>query len=198
MKNGRYLISRDNVYVGKVIDTTCVCKESDCKTLCPGPFLEYRTMIFVLTKDKLADDLLYDSTNYPILNITPKDVVTKKAVSTKHGVLVIHKAYNLGKVLEHFGYDEKLNMIDVVKIRRTILSNNFAEKHCRDFGYTKLENGFGYASWDTRNPIFEMFAVLKELCNSSSILVSPFDPRTAEGKPRKLIRPKGDNIPTKK
>ena len=199
MKNGRYLINRDDVYVGRLIDTTCVCKESDCETLCPGPYREQRTMLFVINEDKLADDLLYDSANYPILNVTSKNDLLSNQVKTKHGFLVIEKAYNLGKLLEFYGYGETLNMIDIINIRRTIFSRNFAYEHCNDFGFYKLDSDLGYASCDTRNPLFTMFSVLNDLSSSdSTYYINPFMPKLGEGKPRKLTRPKKDNIPTTK
>jgi hypothetical protein len=199
MKNGRYIINRDDIYVGQVIDTSSISKESDCKTLCAGPYCELRTMLFVLTKEKLAEDLLYDSKNYPVLNITKKDVLNANMVNTKHGTIVIQKACNLGKLLKFYGYDEKLNMFDIIKIRKTILSKDFAYEHCEDFGYHKLGNDMGYGSFNTSNPFFELFDVLNELNGSlETRLKDSFMPRLSEGKVRKLIRPKGESIPTTK
>ena len=199
MKNGRYVINRDDVYVGEVVDTVSISKEKDCETLCTGPYITFRSMLFILTEEKLADDLLYDSKNYPILNVTPKDILTSNSVKTKHGVLVIPKAYNLGEVLKFYGYSEKLNIFDIINISRTILSKGFAYEHCEDFGWEKLGNEMGYCSRDTKNPLFDMFSVLNDLSGShSDSSINAFMPRLGEGKPRKLIRPKGDSVPTTK
>ena len=46
MKNGRYVINRDDVYVGEVVDTVSISKEKDCETLCILLFLLDQCYLF--------------------------------------------------------------------------------------------------------------------------------------------------------
>ena len=70
----------------------------------------YRNILFTPTKDKYAYDLLYNTTNYPILNGTDSNYI----LANCNGSILVRDYYNLDELLEYFCYDDKLNISDII------------------------------------------------------------------------------------
>jgi hypothetical protein len=98
-------------------------------------FYRYRSILFTLNEDLLADDLLYKSPNYPILNRSyDKDCIDEYNV--------IKNEYNLGPLLEYLGYKEELTLKDIKRIRRRLFDGKFINVYCEIFGYKMNELGY--------------------------------------------------------
>ncbi len=130
MENRKYKVNRDDIYVGEVIR---ICEINRYEETSDKPWqLEvqwwhpYRSMLFVPTEEKLSNDLLYRSPNYPILNLTEN-------IDT--GSIVIKGACSLAPLLKYFGYNEECSFEDVMRIRNTFFTGRFAKDNCGLFGY---------------------------------------------------------------
>jgi len=139
MENKKYVVCRDNIYVGEVVRTDSIYRyEGDDAIfrtkpgqLSTGSWRSYRSMLFVPNEDKLSNDLLYRTPNYPILNVTDDQT----CLNLGENSIVIKDACNLATLLEYFGYKKDLTYEDIIKIRRTFFTGNFAENNCELFGY---------------------------------------------------------------
>ena len=105
MENRKYKVCRDNIYVGEVVRTDAIFRyEGDSDFLCTKPgqldiesWFSYRSMLFVPNEEKLSNDLLYKSPNYPILNITDDEI----CLGLREKSIVIKDACNLAILLEY-------------------------------------------------------------------------------------------------
>lgn len=139
MKNRRYKVSRENIYVGEVVRTDSVYRyegETDFFRTKPGQldvtsWYSYRSMLFVPNYENFANDLLYQSPNYPILNVTKDDTCLNLGEKS----IVIKDACNLAPLLKYFGYNEKLTFKDIMDIRKTFFTGRFAKDNCELFGW---------------------------------------------------------------
>lgn len=131
MNNKDYKINRDDIYVGEVVEASSICKYKDEEKLSVRSYKPYRSMLFVVNKDKLSDDLLYDCPNYPILNITDDAICLK----LKENSVVIKDAISLSSLLKYFGYSEYLTINDIIKIKKEFFTGCFAKDNCELFGY---------------------------------------------------------------
>lgn len=139
MENRKYKVNRDEIYVGEVVRTDNIYRyEGDTNFFHTKPgqlrtsiWFSYRSMLFIPNEEKLSNDLLYRSPNYPILNIT--DDETCLALGEKS--IVIKDAYNLSALLEYFGYNKDLTYEDIKKIRKTFFTGRFAKDNCELFGW---------------------------------------------------------------
>jgi len=139
MENKKYVVCRDNIYVGELVRTDSIYRyegEDDFFRIKPGQlstgsWRSYRSMLFVPNEDKLSNDLLYRTPNYPILNVTDDQT----CLNLGENSIVIKDACNLATLLEYFGYKKDLTYEDIIKIRRTFFTGNFAENNCELFGY---------------------------------------------------------------
>lgn len=143
MKNRNYTIKRENIYVGRVVKLVSPCIEQhkiqNKSEVCPSGTVAtctkpYRSMLFVPTEEGFAEDLLYDSPSYPIMNIA-----SPKACSETPDRIVISECCRLAKLLQYLGYDRKLSFNDLVTIRNTIFTNQWAENNCRLFGFKEIK-----------------------------------------------------------
>lgn len=153
MKNKKYKVNRDNIYVGKVVRTDRIYRyegDSDFFRTKPGQldtdsWFSYRSMLFIPNEEKLSNDLLYQSPSYPILNVTDDET----CLSLGEKSIVIKDACNLAALLEYFGYNEDLTFEDIMRIRKNFFTGRFAMDNCELFGwkevkpedYTYYENG---------------------------------------------------------
>ena len=104
MENKKYVVCRDNIYVGEVVRTDSIYRydgDHDFFKTKPGQlstssWRSYRSMLFVPNEDKLSNDLLYRSPNYPILNVTDDETCLNLGKNS----LVIKDACNLAALLE--------------------------------------------------------------------------------------------------
>lgn len=139
MKNRKYKVCRDNIYVGEVIRTRCVYHNNIVDNTRNGElrvdrWRSYRSILFVPNENNLADDLLYNSPNYPVLNITNNE----KCLDFDENIILINDACNLSELLKYFGYNEELTYQDILKIRRTFFSEKFLRDNCELFGYREI------------------------------------------------------------
>ena len=138
MKNRNYKVCRDNIYVGKVIKNDVVYRydgyvnsgHTKPGQLTTGIYRSYRSMLFIPNEGKLANDLLYQSPTYPILNITDDNTCLGLENS-----IIIHDACNLATLLKYFKYEEELIYQDILSIRKKFFTGKFAKDNCELFGY---------------------------------------------------------------
>lgn len=143
MENINYKVCRDSVFVGTVIKPSSICRnERDCEYFQakPGQLYvsskrDYRNMLFVPTKERLANDLLYNSPNYKVLNMSDDEEI----LNSKNGI-VIEDACNLGELLKYFNYKNELTYNDILKIRQIFFTGRFALDHCELFGWQESWN----------------------------------------------------------
>lgn len=139
MKNKKYVVCRDNIYVGEVVKAECIYRYNEDDVLnkaklgqlCTCCWKSYRSILFVPDENQLANDLLYRTPNYPILNITDDDTCLNLGKDS----IVIKDACNLASLLEYFGYKKDLTYTDIIKIRKTFFKAGFAKDNCELFGY---------------------------------------------------------------
>lgn len=167
MKTRKYIVDRDNVYVGKVIKASSVYRANSegvytkPGNLYPTKYLEYRTMLFTPNENKLADDLLYDSPNYPILNITDPSI----CLSFISDSIAISNICNLSELLRYFKYDEKLSYHDILKIRKKFFAAGFAQNNCTLFGL-KEKKAEDINFYDANGNVITDVKELKKLRNN--------------------------------
>ena len=143
MENKKYKINRDNIYVGEVVKTDKIYRyEGDHDffltkpgQLSTGGWFLYRSMLFVPNEENLSNDLLYNSPNYPILNVTDDKI----CLNLKEESIVIKDACNLAELLKYFGYNEELTFDDIIKIRKTFFTGKFAMDNCELFGWKEIK-----------------------------------------------------------
>lgn len=140
MENRKYVVCRDDIYVGEVVQADCIYRyegeHNFFNNTKPGQLTtnlggEYRSILFVPNEDKLANDLLYRTPSYPILNVTDDET----CLNLEEDSIVIRGAYNLAVLLEYFGYQKDLTYEDIIRIRKTFFTGRFAKDHCELFGW---------------------------------------------------------------
>lgn len=143
MENRKYLVSRNDVYVGEVINTISGIYrlDDDCGffgakagELDVSCWSSYRSMLFTLNDEKMSNDLLYNSPSYPVLNFTDDNI----CLGLGDGSTIIKGACCLGELLEYFGYDSELSYKDVVSARNTFFTGRFAKDNCELFGWKEF------------------------------------------------------------
>lgn len=136
MKNSKYLVCRDSIYVGEVVKTDSIHRlKSDMFYQKAGQldvsfYRSFRSMLFVTNEEKLADDLLYNSPNYPSLNVTDDE----KCLKLNESNIVIRNSYNLSLLLEYFNYKKYLTIKDIINIRKTFFTGRFGMDNSKLFG----------------------------------------------------------------
>lgn len=144
MENRKYKVSRDNIYVGNVVETDKIYRyegntnffHTKPGQLTTNSYFSYRSMLFVPNERKLASDLLYQSPEYPILNVTDDDI----CLGLGEESIVIKDACNLAPLLEYFKYNKELTFEDIMKIRKTFFTGKFAKDNCELFGWKEIKS----------------------------------------------------------
>lgn len=139
MKDRKYVVSRDDVYVGEVVRAFNIYRdlgevdifEAKSGKLDTGSWFSYRSMLFVPDENNFSNDLLYKTPNYPILNVTDDNV----CLGLGKNSIVIRDACNLAELLEYFDYGKDLTFEDIMKIRKTFFTGKFAKDNCQLFGW---------------------------------------------------------------
>lgn len=139
MENKKYVVCRDNIYVGEVVKAHSIYRyngedvfyKAKIGQLSVSSWRSYRSILFVPDENKLANDLLYRTPSYPILNITDDDT----CLNLEEDSIVIKDACNLSEFLECFGYKKDLTYKDIMRIRKTFFRSGFAKDNCELFGY---------------------------------------------------------------
>ena len=136
MKNNNYVICRDDLYIGTVIKTNKknIIIDDKSHRLRVFSFNEYRNILFTPNEIGLAEDLMYASPEYPILNITD----TRLFFGYKDDITLIHDIYNLGNLLDYLGYGMYLSYKDIIKIRKTLFNGKFISQNPELFGWQEL------------------------------------------------------------
>lgn len=133
-----YLISKYDIYVGELVSTNIIFSYSskDGRTKLGSPKREHlRSIIFYVDENYMANDLLYDSPQYPVLNITPN---SEKICGFGEYIDVIRAPYNLSRLLDFYDYPEFLTYEDIWKIRNRFFNGHFTYDNHSLFGYEKM------------------------------------------------------------
>ncbi len=138
MENRKYVVCRDDIYVGELVRTNKIYRYTgDCDFFGTKPgqlttcvWKSFRSMLFVPNENKLSNDLLYNTSNYPILNVTDDET----CLNLGRKSIVVNEAYNLAVLLEYFGYKKDLTYEDIMKIRRTFFTGRFGKDNSKLFG----------------------------------------------------------------
>ncbi len=146
MKNVKYTVNINNIYVGTVIkaDMENLFRINNGlklpKNLSGELGIEsekkLRNILFIPDENNYSNDLLYDTPNYPILNVTDDE----KIMQLLGKQILISDICNLAKLLKHFDYCESLNYEDLVRIRNIFFTGEFAINHCYLFGYNEIKD----------------------------------------------------------
>ena len=139
MENKKYVVCRDDIYVGEVVKTDTIYRyegegnffRTKPGQLHVGAWRSLRSMLFVPTEDKTANDLLYRSPNYPVLNMTDDET----CINLGEKSIIVNDCYSLAPLLEYFNYNKDLTYEDILKIRKTFFTGNFAKDNCLLFGF---------------------------------------------------------------
>jgi len=130
-----YTVKRDDIYVGRVIGEFEIGENSYNllgKEVKLGAFYKYRSMLFVKNMDNTAEDLLYDSPQYPIY--TPDNIE-----ACKNSKIIIDQAYNLSRLLRYYKYDEDLTFLDIERIRKRFFDGKFPIENADKFGLIEID-----------------------------------------------------------
>lgn len=202
MKTVDYKISRENVYVGRIVKPLSFylhnrkCNGYEVGDIEVGAWRTYRNSFFTINDELMADDLLYDSPNYPILNISNPD-------SYLNADPIIIKAYNIERLLEFFGFDSFLNHEDIVNICRSYFNGYFPKDNALLFGYRELfiddgkrDNPRTFINVEEGMLPNELWDVLNQMCDNSiddyyngfSTKLNAFSPHALEKNVKSLVK----------
>lgn len=142
MENRKYVVNRDDVYVGEVVRAEWIYRVGedneffDMKAglLHPAGWWSYRSMLFVPDENGFSNDLLYKSPNYPVLNIANDEI----CLDLPENEIVVAGAYSMAPLLEYFGYKKDLSYEDIMKARKTFFASGFAKDNCELFGWKEI------------------------------------------------------------
>lgn len=143
MENRKYVVCRDNIYVGELVNTDRIVRyEGDQnffntrpgQLTMGGGYYSYRSMLFVPDEKSYSNDLLYNTPDYPVLNVTSDET----CLNLGENSTVITDACNLGALLEYFGFGKELTYEEIMTIRKTFFTGRFAKDHCRLFGWREI------------------------------------------------------------
>lgn len=141
MENRKYVVCRDDIYVGEVVRADSIYRNEGVIDLLRTGQLDtngcfpYRSMLFVPNEEKLSNDLLYRSPSYPILNVTDDDTCLNLGEKS----IVIKDSYSLAALLEYFGYNKNLTFKDIMRIRKIFFTGRFAKDNCELFGWKETK-----------------------------------------------------------
>lgn len=131
MKNKNYAININNIYLGKVARINRIFVDN--KAI--NKYKVYRSIIFTPNKNNQSQDLLYDTPNYPIINIS-----TNEAMKLNDNTLVVIEAFSLKELLKYYNYNDILTINDIKKIYKFLqLLNIIEKKKIRSFKLKKEE-----------------------------------------------------------
>ena len=196
MTNKNYIVNRDNVYVGEVVEiTNNVCRRGsyvDYFNVKKGKlaiysWMSYRSMLFTVDDNKMANDLLYKTPVYPILNITDDDI----CLNLKIGSVVLNEAYNLSSILQYFNFNGRLfGMEEFIPddFKADIIDSDERYKLYKESLKLSSTRQFGYVA---KNELpRELMPVLDERGRSKNKIVftDPFRPSFKEGYVKKLTK----------
>jgi len=136
----KYMVCRDDIYVGEVIKINDIHSNIgeliDIKTgkLSIHSWKSYRSILFTLDENQRAFDLLYTTPNYPVINVTNNNA----SLNLEKDNIVIQEPCNISSLLKYFGYASHLTIEDIIKIRKTFFNGRFAKDNCNLFGFKEI------------------------------------------------------------
>lgn len=170
METRKYTVDRDKIYVGSVFKTYNIFNRyffdvNNSSYLDFDSAKCYRSILFTLNENNFADDLLYNSPLYPVLNITDNNY----CLDLPKPSMLVTDEYPLGELLAYFGYGEELGYEDIVKIRETFFAKQFAKKNSELFGMKKVDprdyKYYRYGTEEISNPFEIELCILREKIN---------------------------------
>ena len=200
MKNRKYEVDRNNIYVGKVVrefykDTPIYSddKERIHTDLVASEVL--RSIIFTVNDDGLSSDLLYNSPSYHIDTITeqaPTYESVDKEGADKSRIFIVG-LYNLGKLLEFCNFNKNLTYDDIEIIRWTFFSKRFLQRNANLFGREYVKDNLNGHRYETilTSPLSEYFYVIDSHRDKTIYEIGSrdaFKPTKKEGYIKKLSR----------
>ena len=144
----KYVVSRDNVYIGRLIqpiDLSVSKYEQKYHRLKEEEKLRIkkldlnicskdtiRPILFSITENKLAHDLMYDiNFDYPILEIKRHKIIQSE--------YIVEKITKIEELLSYLEYPNLLTKKDIKKIyKKLILSSKWLEENRSLFGYIEV------------------------------------------------------------
>ncbi len=150
MKNRYYSIPIDAVYAGTVVKVMSglfryehlVAGITERKVDIIN-YIPYRKIIFVPNEKGLANDLLFDSPNYPVLNVTNDEL----CLNLDRSSIAVKDAINLGVLLEFAGFNQEVTYRDILTVKKVLFSGRpFDDKTliklCATQSDIKYERGY--------------------------------------------------------
>lgn len=132
MKTPNYQIKREQVFIGRVVKPTSrnqIVLENGKLSI--YQFTPYRSILFTLNEKKLADDLLYNSPEYPVLDFSSNG-------SCFNAEIVIQEAYNLEPLLTFFQFPNTLTLEQIIMLRKHFFDGTWGFRNCHLFGYREV------------------------------------------------------------
>lgn len=103
-----------------------------------------RTMLFATDENKYADDLLFDTPNYPIVNISRNEDCINKP-------FLINRCFNFGKILRYYEYPEILEFSDLKQIEEYFFRDgDYILDNCELFGIKESDQFSDKATYDSK------------------------------------------------
>ena len=118
-RDSNYTVLRNNVYTGILVQGYKIKREVEDRfeRRTGEYYLEsynpYRSMIFSLTENRMALDLLYDTPLVSVLNYSGFSM-------TLPDKFIVDYAVNIGPLLERLGFDEELHYEDILRFKEMI------------------------------------------------------------------------------
>lgn len=127
-----YRVKKENIFIGRVVKPTSknqIVLESGKLSI--YRFVPYRSILFTLDAENLANDLLYNSPKYPALNISSND-------SCFNSEIVIQEGYNLEPLLTFFQFPNYITLQEVITLRKHFFDGTWGFRNCHLFGYREI------------------------------------------------------------
>lgn len=143
MKKQDYVVCRNNIYVGHVarVNKYFINKVSDDEdnddfsAILVNDYTIYRSILFTPNQENQAQDLLYDSPNYSIIN----SLDAEEAYNVNENSIIIIDACNLNQLLEYFNYNDILAIEDIIKLRKKFFTGKFTKDNAQLFGWKEIK-----------------------------------------------------------
>lgn len=122
-------VKRDRLYVGELV-VPYDYQLNDNGTVVVYTYESCRNILFSLDDD-MATDVLFESPQYPVVNITNPTRYIDRGI-------VVKDAICLDELLKYFGYSEELTEENIKKIRQTFFTGDFCLNNAKLFGYQEI------------------------------------------------------------
>ena len=179
-------VYRDEIYLGQVVSASFF--SNDHEHIFAEINQTLRGILFTIDQYGYADDLLYASSAYPIINHKKERYYFPMG---KH--IIIPNAQSLGTLLQICGYDVYVSFQEMQEIKESLFTKGFIENYHELFGLVQDEKGVFVHKKDGLLPE-ELFSMIRDCQdnNLEAILkgektnLDSFKPSRLEGPIRKL------------